>query len=183
MGQSLIQSRAHGFLGKRADEYFYGYDLFYMFADMPLGRTLGALATALRLARLWPRVSCPCIPARAGTLSGRHGTLNDGRHGDRVKLYNDVFRQIYYFMFGGAPTVPKTAKQGRLLYRRIQQMLAKIASGAVDSMCVLARRGRSSQTTAHVVRGRADWAGCASSNGLPGSNLPRCSTSSPSSTR
>jgi hypothetical protein len=169
------------FLSRRADAHFYGYDLFYMFSDLPLGRMLGALATAPRLSRLWPRVSGPCIPAHAGTLSGRHGTLDSGRHGDRVKLYNDVFRQIFHFMFGGAPAVPKTAKAGRLLYRRLQQMLTRIASGDVDRMCVLARRGRSSQTTTTVARGRADWASCASSNGLPGSLLPTCAPSSPSS--
>ena len=84
------------------------------------------------------------FPGCVGTLSGRHGEIADTGgeryHGDRVKLYNDVFHTIFHALFGCKAEVPDDFRGARLLHARITEMATRIDEGEFDDMCALHRR-------------------------------------------
>ena len=78
-------------------------------------------------------------PGCVGTLSGRHGEIADTGgeryHGDRVKMYNDVFQKIFRALFGCKAEVPDDFRGARLLHARITEMVTRIDNGDFDDMC------------------------------------------------
>ena len=110
------------------------YDLFYLWTSLPRGRTIGACRRNIPIR--FPLAPQPAkTTSCAGTFSGVHGVLN-GKFGDRVKGYNDVFRELYYALFGTYPALPTTFKQSRKLVDNCLAMFDKIDTGDWDAMCV-----------------------------------------------
>ena len=110
------------------------YDLFYLWTSLPRGKTIGACRRNSHLR--FPLAPQPVkTSSRAGTFSGVHGVLNNN-FGDRVKGYNDVFRELYYALFGTYPTLPITFRQSRTLVSNCLAMFDKIDTGDWDAMCV-----------------------------------------------
>jgi hypothetical protein len=128
------------FSNKRCDAWFFGYPLFYFFADVPADKLIGPFAST-HLLVLSPRIVdsvCDHCLVRVGTLSGRHGEITDNQgdryHGDRVKMYNDVFIKIFVALFGCKPEVPDNFRAARLLYARLRSMTTRIGDGEFDAM-------------------------------------------------